>query len=77
MPGARPQLVEVDEPSRGESELLVQIVALGICGTDREIVRGEYGWPPPGEDRLVLGHELWEAPPGSALPAGDLVAGEC
>jgi glucose 1-dehydrogenase len=77
--GARPQLVEVDEPTRGDSELLVEIVALGICGTDREIVRGEYGWPPPGKDRLVLGHEslgrVLEAPTDSGLRAGDLVAG--
>jgi glucose 1-dehydrogenase len=59
--------------------LLVEIIALGICGTDREIVRGEYGWVPPGRDRLVLGHEslgrVREAPADSALRTGDLVAG--
>jgi glucose 1-dehydrogenase len=32
-------------------------LAVGVCGTDREILAGEYGWPPPGHDRLVLGHE--------------------
>ena len=45
-----------------------------ICGTDGEIVRGEYGWPPPGEERLVLGHEslgrVLEAPEGSGLRGG-------
>ena len=28
-----------------------------MCGTDREIMDGEYGWAPPGEERLMLGHE--------------------
>ena len=37
--------------------MLVDGLALGICGTDGEIIRGEYGWAPPGEERLVLGHE--------------------
>jgi threonine dehydrogenase-like Zn-dependent dehydrogenase len=69
----------VDEPRRRDSELLVEMVALGVCGTDREIVGGEYGWPPPGRDSLVLGHEslgrVREAPSGSDLEPGDLVAG--
>ena len=29
----------------------------GICGTDIEILSGDYGWAPPGRERLVLGHE--------------------
>lgn len=32
-------------------------LAVGVCGTDREILAGEYGWAPPGRERLVLGHE--------------------
>jgi threonine dehydrogenase-like Zn-dependent dehydrogenase len=48
-----------------------------VCGTDREIVAGLYGAPPPGRDRLVLGHEwlgrVVEAPDG--IEAGALVAG--
>ena len=50
--------------------MLVDGLALGICGTDAEIVRGEYGWAPEGEERLVLGHEslgrVRECPDGSA-----------
>ena len=50
-----------------------------MCGTDREIVAGRYGWAPPGSDRLVLGHEwlgrVCEAPPGGDIDAGELVAG--
>ena len=50
-----------------------------MCGTDKEIAAGEYGWAPPGRDRLVLGHEslgrVREAPAGSGFAAGDLVVG--
>ncbi|MEE2047890.1 alcohol dehydrogenase catalytic domain-containing protein, partial [Nocardiopsis tropica] len=70
---------EVDPPVPEEGELLVDGVALGICGTDKEIVDGEYGTAPPGHDRLVLGHEslgrVREAPPGSGFAPGDLVVG--
>jgi threonine dehydrogenase-like Zn-dependent dehydrogenase len=73
------RLTHVDEPRRGESELLLDMIALGVCGTDREIVAGKYGWSPPGNGRLVLGHEslgrVLEAPPGSEVQPGDLVAG--
>ncbi len=42
----------------GDAEgVLIRALAVGVCGTDREIVRGEYGWAPPGRSRLVLGHE--------------------
>src|SRR5579872_2029330 len=58
---------------------LVEAVALGLCGTDRDIVAGDYGWAPAGEERLILGHEslgrVVEAPPGSDLRPGDLVVG--
>jgi threonine dehydrogenase-like Zn-dependent dehydrogenase len=70
---------EVDEPLPGPQELLVEGLAMGICGTDREIVRGAYGWPPPGRERLVLGHEslgrVVMAPQGSSFHPGDLVVG--
>jgi threonine dehydrogenase-like Zn-dependent dehydrogenase len=59
--------------------LLLEMVALGVCGTDREIVAGEYGSAPPGSDRLVLGHEslarVREAPAGAGFEAGELVVG--
>ena len=59
--------------------MLVRTVALGVCGTDREIISGEYGTAPPGQKRLILGHELLgrveTAPPESGLVPGDLVVG--
>ena len=63
----------------GTGDVLVEGLLVGICGTDREIAEGLYGTPPPGEDRLVLGHEslgrVLEAPAASGLSPGDLVAG--
>jgi threonine dehydrogenase-like Zn-dependent dehydrogenase len=50
-------LEDVPEPDEAAGALLVDGLALGICGTDGEIVRGEYGWAPAGTERLVLGHE--------------------
>src|SRR4051812_42882742 len=70
---------DVPEPGPHEGELLVDGIAVGVCGTDKEIARGEYGWAPPGEERLVLGHEslgrVRSAPEGSGFSAGDLVVG--
>ncbi|GAB2584596.1 threonine dehydrogenase [Paractinoplanes abujensis] len=70
---------ELPDPVAGDSELLVEGLALGVCGTDREIVAGDYGWSPPGRDRLILGHEslgrVRHAPAGSDFTDGDLVVG--
>ncbi len=72
-------VTEVPDPEPGPGELLVEGIALGVCGTDREIAGGEYGWAPPGADRLILGHEslgrVRSAPPDSGFAAGDLVVG--
>jgi glucose 1-dehydrogenase len=51
------RLEEVPEPDAGSGSVLVEALAVGICGTDVEIVDGRYGWAPPGRERLVLGHE--------------------
>jgi threonine dehydrogenase-like Zn-dependent dehydrogenase len=48
---------EVPEPHKGDGTALVQSLAVGVCGTDREIAGGAYGSVPPGCDYLVLGHE--------------------
>ena len=72
-------VVDIAEPTPGPRDLLVDGLALGVCGTDREIAAGEYGWAPPGRERLVLGHEslgrVREAPEGSDFAPGDLVVG--
>ncbi|MGC9499493.1 glucose 1-dehydrogenase [Streptomyces sp. WG7] len=70
---------EVADPEPAAGELLVRGVALGLCGTDREIASGEYGRAAPDRGRLILGHEslgrVAEAPHGSGFNPGDLVAG--
>lgn len=67
------------DPSDAPDLLLVDAVAVGICGTDREIIAGHYGEAPGGEERLILGHEslgrVRRAPPGSGFHEGQLVAG--
>lgn len=67
------------EPLTGPGDLLVEGLAVGICGTDLEILNGEYGWAPEGRDRLILGHEslgrVREASEGSGFRPGDLVVG--
>jgi threonine dehydrogenase-like Zn-dependent dehydrogenase len=73
------RLDDVPEPPLSDGAVLVRTLALGVCGTDREITSGEYGWAPPGEKRLVIGHEslgkVQEAPADSGFKAGDLVVG--
>ena len=70
---------EVPEPAQADGALLVRGLLMGVCGTDREIAEGEYGEPPPGESKLIIGHEglgeVLEAPAGSGFRAGDLVVG--
>ena len=72
------RLDDIPEPDARGGSLLVEAVAVGVCGTDVEIVEGKYGWAPPGASRLVLGHESLGRvldPGPSGFRAGDLVAG--
>src|SRR5262249_42359603 len=73
------RLDDVPEPPPADGAVLVRSLALGVCGTDREILSGAYGSAPPGEPRLVLGHEslgeVEDAPEDCGLAAGDLVVG--
>lgn len=73
------RLVERSVPERPRgSEVLLRIVEVGICGTDREISSFEYGTPPPGATELVIGHEalaevVEAGPEASWTRPGDLV----
>jgi threonine dehydrogenase-like Zn-dependent dehydrogenase len=73
------RLDNVAEPDVTEGSILVRTRALGVCGTDREIIAGLHGAPPPGDERLILGHEslgaVESAPPGSGFQKGDCVVG--
>jgi threonine dehydrogenase-like Zn-dependent dehydrogenase len=59
VPGAREvRLLEVPRPPlAAPSDVLLRILEVGVCGTDREICAFEYGTPPPGSEHLVIGHE--------------------
>src|ERR1700730_9230289 len=73
------RIEDVDEPPVSDGAVLVRTPALGVCGTDGDIVAGEYVWAPPGRHRLILGHEslgvVEDAPAGCGLRVGDLVVG--
>src|SRR5438128_6237960 len=71
------RLEDVREPAESDGSVLVRSLALGVCGTDREILNGSYGFAPPGQQRLILGHEslgvVEASPNGCGLVPGDLV----
>jgi threonine dehydrogenase-like Zn-dependent dehydrogenase len=73
------RLEDVPEPDGRDGSVLVQGIAVGVCGTDVEIVEGKYGWAPEGRTRLVLGHEslgrVIDPGPSASLKEGDLVVG--
>ncbi len=73
------RLEDIPEPDPRNGSVLVEAVAVGVCGTDVEIVNGKYGWAPPSKSRLVLGHEslgrVIDPGPTSRLKKGDLVVG--
>jgi threonine dehydrogenase-like Zn-dependent dehydrogenase len=70
---------EVSAPQVSNNDLLIRAIAMGVCGTDIEIVEGLYGAAPEGRRRLVLGHEslgeVLAAPPDSGFSVGDRVVG--
>jgi threonine dehydrogenase-like Zn-dependent dehydrogenase len=76
-PGAK--LEDVPEPEVHNGSVLVEAIAVGVCGTDVEIAEGKYGWAPPGKTRIILGHEslgrVLDPGPTSGLKKGDLVVG--
>jgi threonine dehydrogenase-like Zn-dependent dehydrogenase len=73
------RVIDHPEPAvREATDVRLDVLDVGVCGTDREIARFEYGTPPPESAYLVIGHEsLGEVvETGSAvdtLAPGDLV----
>jgi threonine dehydrogenase-like Zn-dependent dehydrogenase len=58
-PGTREvKLIDVAEPRiMRPTDVRLRMLEVGICGTDKELCQFKYGTPPPGADRLVIGHE--------------------
>jgi glucose 1-dehydrogenase len=72
------RLDDVAEPGAELGAVVVEALAVGVCGTDAEIANGDYGWAPPGEERLILGHESLGRvvdPGPTGLAVGEHVAG--
>lgn len=63
----RVALNDVATPGAGAGEVLIQIAAAGVCGTDRHIVAGHLGVKPG----TVLGHEVC----GRIVQVGNGVSG--
>lgn len=67
------RLVRMEKPKVSDVKngkgVLVEVLRVGACGTDREINSGEYGVAPSGSDFLVLGHENF----GRVVEIGDNV----
>lgn len=52
------RVIDVPAPAlEKDSDVLVKTLAIGLCGTDREIAAQDYGKPPAGSDYLIIGHE--------------------
>jgi len=81
IPGKAGSLSVEDMPAPDEAlgDVLVDGLAVGVCGTDHELSQGDYGWAPEGAERLIIGHEslgrVREAPQDSGFAAGDLIVG--
>ena len=80
IPGSSGSARLEDVPEQGPElgSVLVEALAVGVCGTDVEIAGGLYGWPPPGKERMILGHESLGRvidPGPSGFLVGDHVVG--
>jgi L-iditol 2-dehydrogenase len=71
------ELRDVPKPLIGAGEVLIEVKACGICGTDVHVLRDEFPYWPP----VILGHEfsgqiVEVGPETSLFKAGDRVVGE-
>jgi glucose 1-dehydrogenase len=81
-PGVQNSAALEERPLPGSSRerwASVRTLAVGVCGTDAEILSGHHGAAPAGGETLVLGHEsvgrVVSAPLRSGLGPGDWVVG--
>lgn len=71
-------LAEVPKPvATGDENVIVQVLCVGLDGTDREIIVDNFARYPEGKSEMMIGHELLgvvaEAGAESGLSRGDLV----
>ncbi|WP_224270887.1 glucose 1-dehydrogenase [Haloprofundus salinisoli] len=73
---SRPTLRNVPDPTPEPGEVLLRTLRVGIDGTDHEVIRGNHGGYPDGDDYQILGHEavaVVEDANGTELEEGELV----
>jgi len=73
---SEPRLLDVPKPEPAPGEALVRTLRVGVDGTDHEVIAGNHGGPPEGEDRLILGHEavgVVADPNGTGFRRGEVV----
>ncbi|HZU26002.1 MAG TPA: glucose 1-dehydrogenase [Bryobacteraceae bacterium] len=75
------RIAVIDHPEPklgGAKQIKARVLDVGVCGTDKEIARFEYGTPPDGFKYLVIGHEslcevVETGPEVTRVKKGDLV----
>ena len=69
------RVTDVPDIAARAHEVLLRVLEVGVCGTDREIAHGLFGIAPAGERELVLGHEALAVVErdGHGFSRGDLV----
>jgi threonine dehydrogenase-like Zn-dependent dehydrogenase len=71
-----PTVLDRERPKPAAGEVLVRTLRVGVDGTDFEVIAGNHGEFPAGEDHLVLGHEavgVVEDGGETRFSAGDVV----
>ena len=69
------RVADVPDVRPEAGEVLLRVLEVGVCGTDREISEGVFGIAPDGSAELVLGHEMLGVvdADGNGFSRGDLV----
>jgi glucose 1-dehydrogenase len=73
------KIINQEDPQlTAPDQVMLRMLDVGICGTDKEICTFEYGTPPAGDEHLVIGHEALAevtaaGPAVEQLQVGDLV----
>ncbi|MGQ0540160.1 MAG: glucose 1-dehydrogenase [Gemmatimonadaceae bacterium] len=51
------EMIDLAAPQPRSNEVLIELREVGVDGTDYEVLKGEHGQWPSGDDYLILGHE--------------------
>ena len=69
-PGAI-EVATVDDPTPGRDDVIVEVAAVGLCGTDLHILAGEHGVLP-----VVPGHEVTGTVVAAGAESGEVRVGD-